>query len=155
LRDAWGTGRQLQLAGLRARFPEESEEQLELRLAERWLGPELFGRVLNRGGRVDWAEDSLSAAEEMAAVFESLGVRYLLGGSMAAAVWSEPRFTRDVDRIAPEDTFNVIRFTRIVKVDAFVAPEAAITPQSGIGRARCGFRATRVARWLRPPRRTC
>ncbi len=47
-----------------------------------------------------WGEDSLSAAEEMAAVFESLGVRYLLGGSMAAAVWSEPRFTRDVDMVA-------------------------------------------------------
>ncbi len=77
---------------------------------------------------MDWAEDSLSAAEEMAAVFESLGVRYLLGSSMAAAVWSEPRFTRDVDRVAPEDTFNVTRFTRMVKVDVFVAPEAAITP---------------------------
>ena len=48
MRDAWGTGRQLQLAGLRARFPEESEEQLELRLAERWLGPELFGRVMEQ-----------------------------------------------------------------------------------------------------------
>ena len=40
---------------------------------------------------MDWNEDTLSAAEEMAAVFESLGVRYLLGGSMAASVWSEPR----------------------------------------------------------------
>lgn len=47
-----------------------------------------------------WSEDSLDAAEEIAAVFESLGVRYLLGGSMAVSVWSEPRFTRDVDMIA-------------------------------------------------------
>ncbi len=31
----------------------------------------------------------------MAAVFESLGVRYLLGGSMAATVWSEQQW-RDV-----------------------------------------------------------
>lgn len=102
---------------------------------------------------MDWAEDSLSAAEELAAVFESLGVRYLLGGSMAAAVWSEPRFTRDVDMVAElaerhvapliaalgdrwyaDDTlirgavthrssFNVIRFTRMVKVDVFVPPD--------------------------------
>jgi hypothetical protein len=46
LRDLWATGRALQLAGLRARFPNESEEQLELRLAERWLGAELFARVM-------------------------------------------------------------------------------------------------------------
>jgi hypothetical protein len=46
LRDAWRTGRALQIAGLRARFPNESEAQLELRLAERWLGSELFNRVM-------------------------------------------------------------------------------------------------------------
>lgn len=102
---------------------------------------------------MDWAEDSLSAAEEMAAVFDSLGVRYLLGGSMAAAVWSEPRFTRDVDMVADlanrhvtpliaalgerwyadeilirdavarRSSFNLIRLTRMVKVDVFVPPE--------------------------------
>lgn len=88
----------------------------------------------------------------MADVFEALGVRYLLGGSMAAAVWSEPRFTRDVDLVADlenrhvepllvalserwyadetmireavarHSSFNVIRFTRMVKVDVFVPP---------------------------------
>jgi hypothetical protein len=101
---------------------------------------------------VDWNEDTLSAAEEMAAVFESLGVRYLLGGSMAASVWSEPRFTRDIDMVADltqqhvatflealsdrwyadevlirdaisqRSSFNVIRFQRMVKVDVFVPP---------------------------------
>ena len=48
LREAWRTGRELQLAGLRARFPQETEAQLELRLAERWLGPELFARVMEQ-----------------------------------------------------------------------------------------------------------
>jgi hypothetical protein len=46
IREAWNTARTLQLAGLRARFPDESEEQLELRLAERWLGRELFERAM-------------------------------------------------------------------------------------------------------------
>ncbi|MCY3000572.1 MAG: hypothetical protein NTV21_02005 [Planctomycetota bacterium] len=45
LRDAWRAGRELQLAGLRARLPQENEAQLELRPAERWLGPERFARV--------------------------------------------------------------------------------------------------------------
>lgn len=99
-----------------------------------------------------WSEDSLDAAEEIAAVFESLGVRYLLGGSMAVSVWSEPRFTRDVDMIAElaardvapliaalsdrwyadehlirgavaaHSSFHLIRFRRMVKVDVFVPP---------------------------------
>jgi len=46
LLEAWTQGRELQLAGLRVRFPDESENQLELRLAERWLGSELFARVM-------------------------------------------------------------------------------------------------------------
>lgn len=45
LRRAWRTARTLQLAGLRARFPEDDAEQLELRLARTWLGEELFERV--------------------------------------------------------------------------------------------------------------
>jgi hypothetical protein len=45
LRRSWRTARALQLAGMRSRFPDEDEEQLELRLAEVWLGSELFERV--------------------------------------------------------------------------------------------------------------
>jgi len=48
VRRAWNTARVLQLTGLRARFPDESVAQLELRLAENWLGSELFGRVRAR-----------------------------------------------------------------------------------------------------------
>lgn len=45
LRRAWRTARVLQLAGLRERYPQESEAQLELRLAENWIGKTLFDRV--------------------------------------------------------------------------------------------------------------
>jgi len=45
LRRSWRTARALQLAGLRVRFPDDDEEQLELRLAETWLGADLFARV--------------------------------------------------------------------------------------------------------------
>jgi len=102
---------------------------------------------------VDWTDDVFGAAEELAEVFDALGVRYLLGGSVAAAVWSEPRFTRDVDMVAAlegrhvtpllaalgerwyadesmireaiarRSSFNVIRFKRMVKVDIFVPPD--------------------------------
>jgi len=114
---------------------------------------------------LDWTDDPIAAAEELAAIFESLGVRYLLGGSMAAAVWGEPRFMRDVDlvvdlaerhvaallsalgerwyvdekltreAIAQRTSFNLIRFTRMVKVDVFVPPASGLhESKSGRGR---------------------
>ncbi len=46
VRNAWRTARTLQLAGLRMQHPDESEEELEQRLTERWLGPELYRRVV-------------------------------------------------------------------------------------------------------------
>ena len=42
---AWSAARTLQLTGLRSRFPDESEADLELRLGEQWLGAELFRKV--------------------------------------------------------------------------------------------------------------
>ena len=46
VRNAWRTARSLQLAGLRVQYPDESEESIEARLAERWLGRELYQRVV-------------------------------------------------------------------------------------------------------------
>ena len=45
IRDAWRTARALALAGLRIDHPGESDEQLELRWAERRLGRELFEKA--------------------------------------------------------------------------------------------------------------
>lgn len=53
------------------------------------------------------AQDPMSIALLVAAVFERLGVRYLLGGSMASTAYGEPRTTLDVDFVAdlaPETT---------------------------------------------------
>jgi hypothetical protein len=54
VRSAWRTARALQLAGLRELYPRDSEERLRERLAERWLGPELYRRAreaLRKGAR--------------------------------------------------------------------------------------------------------
>ena len=44
--DAWQTARIVALAGLRLDFPEETEEQLDLRWAERRLGKRLFEHAM-------------------------------------------------------------------------------------------------------------
>lgn len=48
VRRAWRTARAMQLAGLRVQHPNESEAQLEQRMAERWLGRELYRRATGR-----------------------------------------------------------------------------------------------------------
>ena len=45
LEDAWETARTLALAGLRLDHPDETEDQLEDRWAERRLGTDLFQRA--------------------------------------------------------------------------------------------------------------
>jgi hypothetical protein len=44
--------------------------------------------------------DPLAIAGRVAAAFERLGVRYLLGGSLASTAMGEPRATLDVDMVA-------------------------------------------------------
>ncbi|MDA1266361.1 MAG: hypothetical protein O2816_14880 [Planctomycetota bacterium] len=48
VRDAWASARLLALAGLRLDYPDESEEQLEARWAERRLGSELYQKAAAR-----------------------------------------------------------------------------------------------------------
>jgi hypothetical protein len=97
--------------------------------------------------------DAVEAAFEVGHILVSLGVPYLVGGSMACIVWGEPRFTQDVDFVAAleaqhvdglldalggdwyadrssiEDaikrrsSFNIIRLSGMIKVDVFVPPE--------------------------------
>ncbi len=110
-------------------------------------------------------DDAIQAAYELAGQFDRLGVPYLIGGSMASAVWGEPRFTLDVDFVAAlrnghvqpllaalgeawyadadsireaieqRASFNLIRLERMVKVDVFVPPEGGLHA-SKWGRAR-------------------
>jgi hypothetical protein len=49
----------------------------------------------------------LAVAAETAAAFERHGVRYVLGGSMASAVFGEPRSTLDIDFAADLDDATI------------------------------------------------
>lgn len=94
----------------------------------------------------------LAVATELAATFERHGVRYVLGGSMASAVFGEPRSTLDIDfaadlalptaegwladvarafvvdmewaraEIDARGAFQMLHRREIVRVDVFVPP---------------------------------
>ena len=52
--------------------------------------------------------DPVELAALIAEAFEQLGVRYLLGGSLASTALGEPRATLDVDMVADLDAENVV-----------------------------------------------
>ncbi|HWE64264.1 MAG TPA: hypothetical protein VHB98_21340, partial [Chloroflexota bacterium] len=95
--------RMLSVGGLRSRFPQESVAALQHRLAEIVLGAAVAQRVYGsafaesqlEGGRlVTTAIDvTLLVTEQL----ESLGVHYLLGGSLASSAHGIFRSTNDAD----------------------------------------------------------
>lgn len=72
--------------------------------------------------------DPLAVAIEFARVLERLGVRYLVGGSLASSVHGEPRSTLDVDMVVDLKTAQVGPLVHALGptyyVDADVALEA-------------------------------
>ncbi|MEM9802301.1 MAG: hypothetical protein AAGA20_18385 [Planctomycetota bacterium] len=63
-------------------------------------------------------DDALDATREFVLALESLGVRYLVGGSLASTTWGEPRFTQDVD----------LACERAAMPNARVSPNSAAAP---------------------------
>ncbi len=108
VRDLCQAQHELSLAGLRARHPEASEEELELMAARLRLGDELFERMLTCDRLVIVTNvDPVTVAVEVARILESLGIPYLVAGSMASTLYGEPRTTLDVDFAAHIDPAQV------------------------------------------------
>lgn len=102
------------------------------------------------------ATGPLALVQQMAAIFEELGLSYALGGSMASSLLGEPRTTIDVDvavqldasvgeafiervtadfyvpvasardAIAAHSSFNLIDTTSTLKVDVFVVGDGLL-----------------------------
>ncbi len=58
------------------------------------------------------------------AVLEGLGVRYLLAGSLASAIYGEPRSTRDADILAELGVEHVAPLVQLLESQFYVAAEA-------------------------------
>jgi len=67
--------------------------------------------------------DPVAIAVQVAGILERLGVRYVLGGSLASAAFGEPRATLDVDLAADLGVAQVGAFVDAVRHDFFVDAE--------------------------------
>lgn len=64
--------------------------------------------------------DPIVVTLELAAVFERLGVEYLVGGSLASSVYGRPRATNDVDLVAALAGCHVDAFVHALTGDYYV-----------------------------------
>lgn len=68
--------------------------------------------------------DPLEVAASITSVLEGLGVRYLIGGSLASSVHGEPRSTNDVDILVDFHTEHVEPFVKAIRGDYYVSEPA-------------------------------
>ncbi len=68
--------------------------------------------------------DPLEVAASITGVLERLGVRYLIGGSLASSVHGEPRSTNDVDILVDFRTEHVEPFIEAIRSDYYVSEPA-------------------------------
>ncbi len=71
------------------------------------------------------AEDAFLAIKPLLAALEILGVDYLIGGSLASAVWGVPRSTLDVDLVTNLGESQTGAFVRLLG-NAYYADEETI-----------------------------
>jgi len=143
----------LALSGLHHRYPQATSEDLHRRLVDLWLGAELAAQVYKL-----WNEEKeeVILSEPIAVTLlvidalETLGISYLVGGSLASAVHGVLRATLDADLVADvrlehaeplalslgdafyanaeairnavhrQSSFNVIHLKTMFKVDIFI-----------------------------------
>lgn len=65
--------------------------------------------------------DPLEVAASITGVLEGLGVRYLIGGSLASSVHGEPRSTNDVDILVDLHTEHVEPSVEAIRGDYYVS----------------------------------
>ncbi len=145
------------LIGIRHQYPEATSTEIQFQLAIRWLGKEVANwHYRQREGKIVDAE-SVHLALRVAEILESLGVPYLVGGSVASSILGEPRATLDVDFVADlqlaqvqplvaamageffvdemmvreaverKSSFNVIHLNTLQKADIFVLSDQPLS----------------------------
>ena len=78
-------------------------------------------------------KNEIDVLRDIASKFESVGVSYMLTGSLAMNYYTQPRMTRDIDVVVALEARDTDTITRLFDADYYVAREAvsdAIARQS-------------------------
>jgi hypothetical protein len=149
LGDLYRMGRQFHEAGVRLRDPRATAAEVR----QHWIATHIgdFPRIeIRQDSGMDQPTDNLRVLHEVIAAFDSLGIAYAIGGSLASGIHGITRYTSDADvsvepfgglegqlaaRFGPDyylsvdairqalrdrSTFNIINTSVGFKVDVFV-----------------------------------
>jgi len=89
--------RRFSMSCFRQRFSDLSKEQFSRKLAEAWLAEDCPHHYIPTGNEMSWVQDSITLAEILHPIFESLNIPYYITGGVAAIAYGEVRTTRDLD----------------------------------------------------------
>ncbi len=89
--------RRFSMSCFRQRFSDLSKEQFSRKLAEAWLAEDCPHHYIPTGNEISWVQDSITLAEILHPIFESLNIPYYITGGVAAIAYGEVRTTRDLD----------------------------------------------------------
>lgn len=131
------TARRLAIAGIRRQYPDVSNEELQHRLAERWLGHAVAARTYLERAPMPLSDSSLDpliTTTLITQTLETLAIPYVVTGSLASIMHGEVRLTRDADIVAAFEQQHVEPFLDAI-TDAFYADEQAIRGAIRTGRS--------------------
>ena len=110
----------LSLEGLRQRHPAADDEMIRFFRAELRLGRRVAARVYGRTMTAPDEQDPVAIALDVGALLDSLGIAWVIGGSIASSVHGEPRATQDVDIVADLRLRHVKPFVSALARDYYV-----------------------------------
>lgn len=109
------------LAGLRRQYPSASEAELQRRLADRLLGPELAEKAYGPlEAEVAMAQEVFDLVVQVAHLLEKLRVPHFVGGSVASITYGQVRTTLDADLVARLEPPHVEPLVEHLRPDFYV-----------------------------------
>lgn len=86
------------------------------------------------GNPENWIQDPSAIAKLLHESLESLGIAYFISGGVAAIVYGDPRYTRDLDLVAQIPQTDIARVVALLEQQRFYCPAGAVEEiQSGTG----------------------
>lgn len=117
------SARSLALVGLRRRHPGASQEELHFKVTE-WL----YGKHPNKPNGDGFMTDyqTVDVALIVTEILERLGIPYMLGGSLASAMYGMVRYTNDADLVADIKPHQVKAFAEALSPQFYVYADSIL-----------------------------
>ncbi len=123
--------RKLTLTGIKNQYPNASLSWVRQELIRRCLGQEWI-EILELKTKISQTEekfmviDPLELAEQIATIFETLNIPYLVGGSVASSLLGESRSTQDLDLVISISLSKAQQLIRVMEAEFYISESAVV-----------------------------